>query len=529
MTDYRLLRQREIVANEKRKRLARKSFLAFNEYVRKDYRAYHHSKIICEELEQWRTGAHPRLALTVPPQYGKSTHSSILLPAFILGVEPDARILLLSYGASLAGEFNREVQKVMDSPEYLELFPNSALNPENVRSMSDKPRRNSDVIDIPNHTGMFVNGGIGGGYTGKGFHYIILDDLIKSREEAESPTYRDGTDAAYTDTIRTRRANDKTRILILNTRWHEDDITGRRIKLAKENPKAEQWRVVNLPVLLSDCENPIEERWKFPPNQEPGKEVLWPEHFSYEDVVQTKESSTAYNFSAQYMGSPTAKAGNAIKRYWYEPFIFNIKFEDVVSATLSYDVNFSDSQDSDWTWGSFKVKLKDGKCVTLWQHFGHWSNDKRRKALAEFGLTVKAIMRDCFPNVRWSMTEEAGVGPGVQVTREDIQYLVSVGLPARAHEIKKQAKPVRAISYLAACETGMTQFYAGAQFEKYGLSNGTERWINPFLNEVTRLVYADNGLEFKGGKDDPLDAEVMAHDELTKPESVALPAPILFY
>jgi hypothetical protein len=507
---------------------AQTNFADFCQFVYRGYKPYHHSKIITSELEDFYEGITPRLILTVGPQAGKSTHSSILLPAYIFGRSPDAKILLLSYSASLASEFNREIQKVMDSEEYLLLFPDSALGSANVRTQSDKARRNADVLDIPGHSGMLVNAGIGGGFTGKGFDYIILDDLIKSRDEAESPRYREKLEEAYTDTVKTRRRSDKTRILILNTRWHIEDLTGTRLKKAKENPLADQWKVVNLPALLSACEDIEAERWKFPLGQESGKEVLWPEHFSYEDVIKTKADGL-FNFNAQYMGSPVAKEGNAIKRDWYEPFVYQFNPEDVLQIRFAYDVAFTDSPNGDWTWGSLKAKMRDGSFLTLWQDFGHWSNDKRREHIAAVGMRVKIMMYEMFPTVRWALTEEAGVGPGVAVVGEDITYLISKGLPAMAKPIGNLAKTIRAIAYLGACEQKKTKFYAGVQLEKYGFVDGIDKWINPFLNAVTPLLYSDDGLKFIHGHDDMVDAEVQAFDGLTFDYVKSDKFPVLFY
>lgn len=506
---------RALELREKHRELARSSLLAFGLYLRKDFQAYHHTKIVTGELEEWAFGEELRLILTMGAQYGKSSWSSILLPAYILGRDPGARILLLSYGASLSGEFNRAVQKIMDSEAYLELFPKSALGANNVRQISDKPRRNSDVIDIPGHDGMFVNAGIGGGYTGKGFTHIILDDLIKSRDEADSPTYRDTVDSAYTDTIKTRRASDRTRILILNTRWHLDDLTGRRLKAARNNPLVDQWRVVNLPALLSDCEDIESERWKFPSGQKPGREVLWPEHFRHEDVLATK-AENEFNFAAQYMGVPVARGGNIIKREWFEPYqSFLSSVPNSTNTALYYDLGASAEPNADRTVGTVVHTYRQGaepdlRTILLWQQSGQWSAGDRERHMEQFCLQWNKIIPSIPIYLEDTFGLSVAVAPGIR------NRLLSKGLNVKLDAVKIR-KFVRAEPFLASCAARRVELYDGTAFEESGFKN-PEDWINEFLNEVVMLreKQTPNGPEFTGGHDDRLDSPVGGFNVLTR-------------
>ncbi len=489
---------------------ARESLLAFGLYIRKEFQAFYHTKIVTSELEEWAFGDRLRLVLTVGPQYGKSSWSSILLPAYILGRNPDARILLLSYGASLSSDFNSEVQKIMDSEAYRQLFPGTVLNKENVRTQSDKPRRNSDIIEIPGHSGAFVNAGIGGAYTGKGFNYIILDDLIKSREEADSPTYREQTDAAYTDTIKTRRANDKAKILILNTRWHLDDLTGRRLRAAQRNALIDQWKVVNLPALLSDCKDQEAERWKFPTGQEPGKEVLWPEHFSWKDVVSSK-TENPFNFSAQYMGTPIAREGNVIKRAWFPTNpLFDYKKEHR-PACLYFDIGGSSQPTADRTVGTVEAQIPGGdypKTMLLHQMSGQWDGDKRDDEMEKYSVAVNEF----FPGIPIYLENTFGlakdVAPAIQ------RRLLSKGLNVQLDTVRTP-KFARAEPFLSSARAGRVELYEGTLFESLGFPN----WQEEFLDELTQLQQRETprGPEFFNGHDDRLDSPAGAFNKLTQP------------
>lgn len=510
---------------EKSKRLdeSRKSLRHFAVHVQRDYEDVHHTRILCSELQDWAFGDVPRLMLWAPPQTSKSQHSSRLLPAFILGVNPNARILIVSYGADLAESFGQDIQSFIESSEYQSLFPNTKL-----ASGSDKERRTKSKFDIVGFRGGVECVGRGGSITGKGFDYIILDDTIKDMAEAESPTYRETTYNFYRGTLRTRRKSHRTRILMLNTRWHRDDLNGRVLADAKANPKADQWKVVNLKMALSDYapEEQAANAWKYAPGQEPGKEVLWPERFPFDDVETTRASNGSYVYSAQYAGDPTSREGNAVKRHWFEDgsatkYCMFFDPADIVAVTLRYDVAFSDSPDSDWTWGSLKAKKKDGSLLTLWQHFGHWSNQNRRTSIATFGEQCDAMMKGMFPNLKWTLGLEAGIGPGVDVVAEDIKHLCSVGLPAKAIPVSNVAKAVRANSWLTSCENKLTKLYAGNQLLDFGMIDGINQWINPFLEKALILKFSDDGLRFIGGKDDMIDAEDSSHDALTAPKRTA--------
>src|SRR5687767_9412353 len=92
----------------------------------------------------------------------------------------------------------------------------------------------------------YRSSGVGGGITGMGCNYGIIDDPIKNREEADSAAFRDRLWEWYTSTFYTRLEKDAA-ILLTMTRWHEDDLAGRLLRLAATDPTADQWTVVRLP------------------------------------------------------------------------------------------------------------------------------------------------------------------------------------------------------------------------------------------------------------------------------------------
>lgn len=522
-----------LIAEELARVRARAGLINFKSYYKPNEIAPEFHRYIGSRLDALLNREVKRLIVILRPGFAKSDLGSRYFPAFAFGTDPSEKIIGCSYGDDLATSMNRDLQRIMLDEKYNQVFPSVSLGAENVRTLAVKPLLNSsefDVMQYDNGTtervGNYRTASVGGNITGRRFSIGIIDDPIRGAADAESPVKREWVWNWYLQDFYTR-ALPEARILIIGTRWHEDDLIGRLLKKAKEDPKADQWEVVHYPWMM---ESWMESR---PYDNRKAGELLWLERYGYDEYEKVRAGDD-YTFSALYQGYPTSRSGNAIRREWFEdgtPTKYCMFFnpEDVLQVRLAYDVAFTDSQDGDWTWGSLKAKMKDGTFLTLWQHFGHWSNEKRRANIGAFGLQVKAMMEKLFPNAKWKLTEEAGVGPGVNVTREDINHLISLGLPASTFEIKKQAKATRAIAWLSACEARRTKFYAGSQLSEFGMSNGTELWINHFMNFALRLRYSEDGLEFKGGKDDMVDAEVEAHEGLTRPEFIALQSPVLFY
>lgn len=304
---YQTLQRYKQNERERRVRQARTNLLDFTRFTMPEYRVNWHHRLICQKLDEFIEGKNKRLIIACPPRHGKSELVSRRFPAYILGRNPDAKIIACSYGSDLASLLNRDVQRIISSPEYAELFPDTKLNDANVRSTAQENYlRNSDIFEVVNHKGVYRSAGVGGAITGMGGDFLIVDDPIRSRADAESPAIRDKVWKWYSSTFRTRRQKDAS-ILITATRWHEDDLTGRLLELAKNNPDADQWEVINLPAL---SEEPLEE---YDQRTGPGQ-ALWPDEFPEVDLLSTKASSTVYEWLSLYQQRPSAAAGNLVKK-----------------------------------------------------------------------------------------------------------------------------------------------------------------------------------------------------------------------
>jgi predicted phage terminase large subunit-like protein len=265
-----------------------------------EYNPGWHHGVIAGALQRMLTGNLRRLVLSMPPRHGKSELISRRLPAYLLGIDPATTIIGTSYSADLASRLNRDIQRIIDSPSYRALFPGTRLNDSNSRTVSGSWLRNSDVFEIVGQPGTYRSAGVGGGITGMGAKWLIIDDPLKNREEADSPTVRENVWDWYTSTLYTRQAPD-ARILLVMTRWHSDDLAGRLVQTGQDEPQADQWEVVNFPAIAEGLPSQHDTR-------QPG-EPLWPEMFDADALGRIRASIGAYDWAALYQQQPRAGGG----------------------------------------------------------------------------------------------------------------------------------------------------------------------------------------------------------------------------
>lgn len=324
--------------------IARRSMAGFANHVGCRYDFSWHHFLICEYLDKFVRKEITRLIITAPPRHCKSDLGSRKCPAYILGINPDAQIISTAYSAPVAYRFSRDVQRIIDSESYRELFPDTQLSGKNIKTSAfGSYVRTAEFFEIVNHFGSYRAAGIDGGMTGMGADYIIIDDPIKNRKEAESKTYRDRVWDAYRSTILTR-GEGNFGVLMFLTRWHDDDIAGRAIQLAEKEPDADQWVVVNLPAVL-DCE-PVGGD-----NRKQG-EALWPDKNPLQKLNVTRATVGSYEWNALFQGRPMAASGNMFKIGWFQWYDRAPMFERIIQ---SWDTSNTDKDTSDYsvctTWG----------------------------------------------------------------------------------------------------------------------------------------------------------------------------------
>ena len=262
-------------------------------------------------LEAFATGRVRRMIVTMPPQHGKSHGASVLLPAYLLGLDPDRRVAIASYSASLASRFNRRVQRLIDSPEYAALFPATTIKRAGSSKSGDNGSyiRTADHVEIIGAEGELFSVGREGPLTGNRVDTFILDDLYKDAMEANSPVVRDNCWEWYTSVVRTRMHNDSSE-LIVNTRWHEEDLIGRISSIEEvraftdwaqlDDWPPEVWLHLNLEAIKNSSPTPVDPRT-------PG-EALWEERQSRRLLLR-KRALDPVQFECMYQGAPSAPEG----------------------------------------------------------------------------------------------------------------------------------------------------------------------------------------------------------------------------
>lgn len=246
-----------------------------------------------------------------------SEGSSRKLPAFMLGLAPDTKICIGSYAATIARDFNRDVQRIIDTPSYRVLFPETYLNGSNVVTMANTYLRNSDVIEMVGHKGSLRVVGRGGSLTSKTVDVSILDDVYKDYAEGNSPIVRNAAWKWYTTVVRTRLHNDSQELIVF-TRWHDDDLIGRIEKSGEtvieikswddvKNIPAGAWVRINFEGLKTGEPTAIDPR-------EPGA-ALWDRRHS-RAKLEGQRALDPVQFQCLYQGNP----GNAEGKLYRNPF-----------------------------------------------------------------------------------------------------------------------------------------------------------------------------------------------------------------
>ena len=278
------LRELTALLTEMQRRKARHDLIAYTEATLPSYAPAGHHRRIAGRLEAVSDGRIDRLLIITPPRHGKSELASKRFPAWHLGRYPHDQVIACSYAASLAVSFGRAVRNLAASPAHQAVFPGTALAPD------------SKAAERWHTTegGVYVAAGVGGPITGRGADILLIDDPIKNREDAESAVLRASLWDWYTSTAYTRLMPGG-RIVLIQTRWHEDDLAGRL--LAEAETGGDRWEVLHLPAL------------------EDGR-ALWPAWYPPEALARIRAAVGPREWQALYQGEPTPDEGAYFKRGW---------------------------------------------------------------------------------------------------------------------------------------------------------------------------------------------------------------------
>ena len=271
------------------------------EFTRYEVQRFH--AVIAAALEELEAGRYKRLIISLPPRHGKTQLASKMFPAWFIGRNPHLSLIFGTYNEKFSQDIGRAVRDIMLSPGYAQVFPNTQLKVDS--QASDR------LETISGGVMAFV--GRGGTTTGRGGDALIIDDPLKDRQEADSPTIRDTLWQWFTQVIASRLMDESGRIMLIQTRWHQDDLVGRLTDPQNsyyDPDEAKEWKVIDLPALAMDAKDPL--------GRKEG-EALWPGRFGRGFLLGLQRRD-ARGFSALYQGRPSPAGGTFFSVKWLNTY-----------------------------------------------------------------------------------------------------------------------------------------------------------------------------------------------------------------
>ncbi len=314
------------------------SFLFYVEQMWPEFICGRHHEIFAQKLEDVANGKINRLIVNMPPRHTKSEFCSTYFPAWIMGKQPNRKIMQTTHTGELAVRFGRKVRNMMDSVEYKRIFDNVELQADSKSAGRWET----------NKGGEYFAAGVGGAITGRGADLLIIDDP-HSEQDALSPSALESCWEWYTSGPR-QRLQPGGAIIVVMTRWSTIDLTAKLLEAQKEEA-ADQWEVVEFPAIFPDT-----------------NDSLWPEFWDITELEKVKASLPVQKWNAQWMQNPTSEEGSIIKREWWNMWEYD-EMPAVSYIIQSYDTAFSKKENADYsaisTWGVFRPTPDSPDCLIL--------------------------------------------------------------------------------------------------------------------------------------------------------------------
>lgn len=470
---------------------AKNNLLDFTLYTNPIYETGWFNELLFAELDQFlkdaEAGLMPRLMIFAPPRSGKSEAASRRFPAYVLGKHPNWNVIACSYSSDLANRMSRDTQRIITSPRYNEIFPETNLTLS--RAGAGGAIRTAELWEIINSKGDIQGGsyraaGVNGGITGQGMNIGIIDDPAKDYKTASSPTYQEAVIDWYDTTFFTRVDPKINGIIIILTRWHNDDLAGQLLKKAEEG--GEQWRVVSFP-MEAEKHEVHELNGKKYSLRKPG-EILFPERMPQSFVDKAKQRGSLV-WNALYQQRPTAKGGGLIKSEWFGEYkeLPPLKWRAIFGDTAQKTKEVNDfSVFEHWGLGV------DGYLYLIDMIRGKWEADELKRRAVAFWNKCKPL-----PNgrLRYMGIEDKASGTGLiqSIRKEAI-------CPVRAIQ-RSTDKFTRLMDSQGYIESGYIKLPASAEFINDFLVEMEA--INPDFNthddQLDPMMDAINEMKIKGG------------------------------
>jgi len=400
-----------------------------------DYDLAKHIHLIADHLELIERGVLLRLVTLMPPQNGKTKLISETFPSWYLGRNPDKKIIFITYSQERANDIGRSVRNQLTDPLHASVFPDCRISQDSAASNKFNTIQNGAYFAV----------GVGGPITGRGADLLIIDDPIKGREEAESPTQRRKLKEWYQSVAYTRLASSGA-VILIQTRWHQDDLAGWLLK----EQRHENWITLSLPA-LAEKNDPLGRKIGDP---------LWPKFYSKKRLLEIKKTIGDREFSCLYQQRPTSIEGNLFHREWWkyyenEPEIFDGVLQ---SWDCAYEQGGNSSYSVCQTWAT-----KDGNFYLL--------NQFRKR------LTYPALVRSVKEQARLFKPERILIEREASGRSLAQDLYDNTRLPIKAVPTSNKSKAERAYLVTDFIEAGRVWLPKNAI------------WLDDFIDEVSHFPH----------------------------------------
>jgi predicted phage terminase large subunit-like protein len=290
-----------------------------------------HHTLIAQHLEMVEQRKITRLMINLAPRHGKTMLVSEFFGAWYLGKNPEHQVIASTYAKDRAEDTGLKIKQLIEDPVHKMIFPECILK---------KDSRSKTKL-TSTKGGNYFSVGVGGAITGRGAHLLLLDDLIKSRDEADSVTAKRRLGKWYKGTAYTRLMPGGV-IVFISTRWSHDDLAGELL-----SEEGDDWVVLNLPALAE----PIKGEKLDIIGRKDG-EALWPEKYPKKTLEQIKQTIGTREWNAQYQGRPVGEEGGMIKLEWLEGINGNRQYANPPESPpakiiQSWDTAYSEKEIND--------------------------------------------------------------------------------------------------------------------------------------------------------------------------------------
>jgi len=462
---------------------------------------FRHQRYLYEKLWRITTGQCTRLMIFMPPRHGKTELVTIRYTAWRVLDDPTMNVILAGHTQKLADKFSRRIKRICKSDAFRHSTAAPTTDPQTKTPKGLTLTNTASEWETP--AGGTVRAvGVGGGIAGFGARLIIIDDPIRNRADAESESHRDRLWDWFNDDIHTRMEKNCS-IILIQTRWHEDDLAGRLIREMQNG--GEKWEVVSLPALSeppasaggqfvgphshrveSEQVEPTNKRSprlrasavkkdEDPLGRKPGQ-PLCPQMFSEKALKRIQKKLGTYSFSALYQQRPAPAEGGQFKRVWFKQIVDaappNLKWK------RGYDLAISTKTTADYT-ASFRC-ARDRKTGIIYIADGYRARleypDQRRYILERMRAET-----DTEHGIESSMHGKAII--------QDLRRDYRTGRFAFREVRVTGDKLTRALAWLNLAEEGKIILVRGP-------------WIDDFIDEIARFP--------TGRHDDQIDAVSVA-------------------